>query len=178
MTIIFPSLTLKYYDVYGLGTKGKKSVTRHLFHDLARSSDPVKCSTIYRWWLNSWGKGMWEMIMLRSQSMWESSQGSSGSRGEKERESTRAPTSPPRSEAGAVVRALHQCDPGSDPGVKAICGVSFSPLFREVFLEVLRFPPPHPLKNQDLQIPIWSGMHRDISASSHELFRGASWVNK
>jgi len=60
------------------------------------------------------------MIMLRSQSM---------SRGEKERESTRAPTSPPRSEVGTVVRALafHQCGPGSNPSVKAI-------LFREVFL--------------------------------------------
>ena len=152
-------------------------MTCHLFHDLARSSDPVKCSTIYRWWLNPWGKGVWETTMLISQSMWESSQGSSGSRGEKERESTRAPTSPPRSEVGAVVRALafHHCGPGSNPGVKAICGVSFSPLFREAFLWVLRFSPL--LKNQHLQISIRSGMHGDISASSHELLR-APWVNK
>ena len=177
MTIIFPLSTLKYYDVYGLGTKGQKSVTCHLFQDLTRSSDPVKCSTIYRRWLNSWGKGVWEMIMLRTQSMWESSQGSSGRSGEEERESTRAPTSPPRSKVGAVVRALgfHHCGPGSNPSIKAICGVSFSPLFQEAFLWVLQFSPL--LKNQHLQIPILSGMQADVSTSSHELL-SAPWVNK
>ena len=39
-----------------------------------------------------------------------------------------------------------------------------TPLLREVFLRVLRFPPL--LKNQYLQIPIRSGTHGHISASS------------
>ena len=47
---------------------------------------------------------------------------------------------------GAVVRALasHQCGPGSNPGIDAICGLSLLlvlSLAREVFLRVLRFPP-------------------------------------
>ena len=50
------------------------------------------------------------------------------------------------SKGGAVVRALasHQCGPVSNPGVDAICGLSycgFSPFLREVFLRVLRFSP-------------------------------------
>ena len=60
------------------------------------------------------------------------------------------------SKGGAVVRALasHQCGPVSNPGVDAICGLSycgFSPFLREVFLRVLRFSPL--LKNQHLQSP-------------------------
>ena len=58
---------------------------------------------------------------------------------------------------GAVVRALvsHQCGPGSNPGVDAICGLSlflvlsFAP---RGFPPVLRFSPLH--KNQRFQIPI------------------------
>ena len=50
----------------------------------------------------------------------------------------------------------------------------FSPLFREVFLRVLRFSPL--LKNQHFQIPIRSGMHRHISTSSYKLL-SAPWVN-
>ena len=117
------------------------------------------------------------MIMLRTQSMSESSQGSSGSSGEEERESTRAPTSPPRSKVWAVVRALrfHHCGPGSNPSIKAICEVSFCSLFQEAFLWVLQFSPL--LKNQHLQIPIRSGMQADVSTSSHELL-SAPWVNK
>ena len=57
---------------------------------------------------------------------------------------------------GAVVRALasHQCGPGSNPGVDAICRLSlllvlsFAP---RGFFRVLRFSPP--LKNQHFQIP-------------------------
>ena len=71
------------------------------------------------------------------------------------------------SKGGAVVRALasHQCGPGSNPGVDAICGLSliccwFSPLLREVFLRVLRFSPL--LKNQHFQIPIRSGTHGHV----------------
>ena len=59
---------------------------------------------------------------------------------------------------GAVVRAAlscHQCGPGSNPGIDAICGCWFSPLLREVLLLVLRFSPP--LKNQHFQIPIRPG---------------------
>ena len=64
-----------------------------------------------------------------------------------------------------VVRALasHQCGPGSNPGVDALCGLSccwFSPLLREVFLRVLQFSPL--LKNQHLQIPIRSGTHGHV----------------
>ena len=66
---------------------------------------------------------------------------------------------------GAVVRALasHQCGPGSNPGVEAICGLSLFLVLsfaREVFLRVLRFSPI--LKNQHFQIPIRSGMYGHI----------------
>ena len=78
-----------------------------------------------------------------------------------------------------MVRALasHQCGPGSNPSVDAICGLScwFSPLLREVFLRVLRFSPL--LKNQHFQIPIRSGTHGHVSASSYELLSDP-WVNK
>ena len=79
-----------------------------------------------------------------------------------------------------MVRALasHQCGPGSNPGVDAICGLSlllFSPLLREVFFRVLRFSPL--LKNQHFQIPIRSGTHGHVSTSCYELL-SAPWVNK
>ena len=51
----------------------------------------------------------------------------------------------------------------------------FSPLFREVFLRVLRFSPL--LKKQHFQIPIRSGTHGLISTSSYELLSDP-WVNK
>ena len=51
----------------------------------------------------------------------------------------------------------------------------FSPLLREVFLCVLRFPLSS--KNKHFQIPIQSGMHWHISMSSQELL-SASRVNK
>ena len=65
------------------------------------------------------------------------------------------------SRGGAVVRALasHQCGPGSNPGVDAICGLSLLlvlSFLREVFLRVLRFSPL--LKNQHFQIPIRPGI--------------------
>ena len=78
------------------------------------------------------------------------------------------------SKGGAVVRTLasHQCGPGSNPsGVDAICGVSL--------LLVLYSGFPLSLKNQhrDFQIPIRSGTHGHVSASSYELL-SAPWVNK
>ena len=84
------------------------------------------------------------------------------------------------SKGGAVVRALafHQCGPGLNPGVEAICGLSlllvlsFAP---RGFLRVLRFSPL--LKNQHFQIPIRSGTHGHVSTSSYELL-SAPWVNK
>ena len=84
------------------------------------------------------------------------------------------------SKGGAVVRAhaFHQCGPGSNPGVNAICGwvcCWFSLLLREVFLWVLRFSPL--LQNQHFQIPIRSGTHGHVSTSSYELL-SAPWVNK
>ena len=65
-------------------------------------------------------------------------------------------------QGGAVVRALasHQCGPGSNPGVDAICGLSLLlvlPLATKVFfLQVLRFS--LLFKNQHL-ISIRSGAH-------------------
>lgn len=61
----------------------------------------------------------------------------------------------------AVVRTLfsHQCGPGSNLDVDAICGFSlllFSPLLREVFYWVLRFSPLH--KNHRFQIPVLPDM--------------------
>ena len=51
----------------------------------------------------------------------------------------------------------------------------FSPLLQEVFLWVLRFSPL--LENQHFQLPIRSGTHGHVSASSYELL-SAPWVNK
>ena len=84
------------------------------------------------------------------------------------------------SKAGAVMRALasHQCGPGSNPGVEAICGLSLVlvlSLAPTVFLRVLRFSPL--LENQHFQIPIRSGTHGHVSTSSYELL-SAPWVNK
>ena len=66
------------------------------------------------------------------------------------------------SRGGAVVRALasHQCGPGSNPGVDAICGLSlllvpsFAPRGFSPGTRV--FPSP---KNQHFQIPIRPGSH-------------------
>ena len=84
------------------------------------------------------------------------------------------------SKGGAVVRALasHQCGVGSNPGIDAICGLSLLlvlSLGPRGFLRVLQFSPL--LKNQHFQIPIRSGTHRHISASSYELLSDP-WVNK
>ena len=62
-----------------------------------------------------------------------------------------------RMEQWAVVRALasHQCGPGSNPSVDAICGLSLLlalSLLREVFHQVIRFPPL--IKGQPFQISI------------------------
>ena len=59
------------------------------------------------------------------------------------------------------VRALasHQCGPGSNPGVEAICGLSLLlvlSLALRGFTQVLRFSPL--LKNQHFQIPIQPGI--------------------
>ena len=62
----------------------------------------------------------------------------------------------------------------STPYVGWVC-CWFSPLLREVFLQVLWFSPL--LKNQHFQIPIRSGTHGHVSASSYELL-SAPWVNK
>ena len=74
--------------------------------------------------------------------------------------------------------ASHQCGPGSNPGVEAICGLSLVlvlSLAPTVFLRVLRVSPL--LANQHFQIPIRSGTHGHVSASSYELL-SAPWVNK
>ena len=74
--------------------------------------------------------------------------------------------------------ASHQCGPGSNPGVEAICGLSLVlvlSLAPTVFLRVLRFFPL--LENQHFQIPIRSGTHGHVSTSSYELL-SAPWVNK
>ena len=80
----------------------------------------------------------------------------------------------------AVVRALasHQCGPGSNPGVDAICGLS---LLLVLSLTPRGFSPGTPvfplLKNQHFQIPIPSGTHGHVSTSFYELLI-APWVNK
>ena len=79
-----------------------------------------------------------------------------------------------------MVRALasHQCGPGSNPGVDAICGLSLLlvlSLGPRGFLRVLQFSPL--LKNQHFQIPIRSGTHGHVSTSSYELLSDP-WVNK
>ena len=74
--------------------------------------------------------------------------------------------------------ASHQCGPGSNPGVEAICGLSLVlvlSLAPTVFLRVLRFSPL--LENQHFQIPIRSGTHGHVSTSSYELLSDP-WVNK
>ena len=65
---------------------------------------------------------------------------------------------------------------GSNPGVDAICGLSllFSPLLREVFLQVLRFSPL--LKNQHFQIPIRPGMVDEQPLRGRATFK-PSFVN-
>ena len=79
-----------------------------------------------------------------------------------------------------MVRALasHQCGPGSNPGVDAICGLS---LLLVLSLAPRGFYPGTPvsplLKNQHFQIPIRSGTHGNVSVSSYQLL-SAPWVNK
>ena len=69
--------------------------------------------------------------------------------------------------------ASHQCGPGSNPGVDAICELilllvlSLAP--RGFSLGTPVFPSP--------QIPIKSGTHGHVSTSSYELL-SAPWVNK
>ena len=69
------------------------------------------------------------------------------------------------SKGGAAVRALasHQCGPGSNPGVDAICGLS---LLLVLSLAPRGFSPGTPVfpspQNQHLQIPIRSGTHRHV----------------
>ena len=84
------------------------------------------------------------------------------------------------SKGGAVVRALPptnvarvQASASKPYPVRVCCW--FSPLLREVFLLVLRFPPP--FKNQYFQIPIRSGKHGHVSTSSQDLL-SAPWVKK
>ena len=75
-----------------------------------------------------------------------------------------------------MVRALasHQCGPGSNSGVDAICGLSL--LFvlslapRGLSLGTL-------VLNQHVQILIRSGTHGHVSTSSYELLT-EEWVNK
>ena len=62
----------------------------------------------------------------------------------------------------------------STPYVGWVC-CWFSPLLQEVFLWVLRFSPL--LENQHFQLPIRSGTHGHVSASSYDLL-SAPWVNK
>ena len=62
----------------------------------------------------------------------------------------------------------------STPYVDWVC-CWFSSLLREVFLLLLQFS--LLLKNQHFQIPIRSGTHGHVSASSYELL-SAPWVNK
>ena len=76
------------------------------------------------------------------------------------------------------VLASHQCGPGSNPGVDAICGLS---LLLVLSFAPRGFSPGTPvfplLKNQHFQIPIRSGMHGHVSTSSYELLSDP-WVNK
>ena len=82
-----------------------------------------------------------------------------------------------RSKESTRLPQIHQCDPGLNPGVEAICGLIycwFSLWLREDFLWVLRLFPF--FKNQHFQITIQSGVHRHISMSSKLL--SALWINK
>ena len=69
------------------------------------------------------------------------------------------------SKGGAVVRALasHQCGPGSNPGVDAICGLS---LLLVLSLAPRGFSPGTPVfpspQNQHFQIPIRSGTYGHV----------------
>ena len=85
------------------------------------------------------------------------------------------------SKGGAVVRALasHQCGPGSNPAVDAICGLS---LLLVLCLAPRGFFPGTPVfsplvKDQHFQISIRSGKHRHVSTNSHEVL-SAPWLNK
>ena len=62
-----------------------------------------------------------------------------------------------RSKCGAVVRAQasHQCGPGSNPGINAICGLSLL-----LVLSILRFS--SPLLGNHFQNPIRSGTQATI----------------
>ena len=79
-----------------------------------------------------------------------------------------------------MVRALtsHQCGPGLNPGVDAICGLS---LLLVLSLAPRGFSPGTPVfpspYNQHFQIPIRSGTHGRVSTSSYELLSDL-WVNK
>ena len=81
------------------------------------------------------------------------------------------------SKAGAVMRALasHQCGPGSNPSVEAICGLSLVLVLSLAPIVFLRVSPL--IANQHFQIPIRSGTHAHVSTSSYELL-SAPWVTK
>ena len=83
---------------------------------------------------------------------------------------------------GAVVRALtsHQCGPGLNPGVDAICGLSLLLVLvpgLRVFFRFLQFFSPH--KNQHFKIPIRPERTStfEFEFLSGDLF-GAQRVNK
>ena len=61
-----------------------------------------------------------------------------------------------RSKGGAVVRAQasHQCGPGSNPGINAICGLSLL-----LVLSILRFQFPSPRKPLSKSNSIWNAGH-------------------
>ena len=63
--------------------------------------------------------------------------------------------------------ASHQCGPGSNPGVDAICGLS---LLLVLSLALRGFSPGTPvfpsMKNQHFQIPGRAGTHGNVSTSS------------
>ena len=67
----------------------------------------------------------------------------------------------------ALALASHQCGPGSNPGVGAICGLS---LLLVLCLAPRGFSPGTPvfplLKNRHFQIPIRSVTHGQVSTSS------------
>ena len=79
-----------------------------------------------------------------------------------------------------MVRAFasRQCDPGSNPGVVAICGLS---LLLVLSFAQGGFSPGTPLspllKNQHFQIPIRFGTQGHVSTSFYKLV-SVLWVNK
>ena len=77
-----------------------------------------------------------------------------------------------------MVRAFasHQCDPGSNPGVDAMRGLSLLLVLSLAQRAFSPGTPVSPLLNQYFQIPIRSGTHGHNPTSSYELL-SAPWVN-